>query len=82
MAVPISPGSLARRPRSPGCWARCHREAPIADQVVSIPAIINKIMVPRMCSLVSLLPPISASMRNEVRSSLGWAMWSSIWASM
>ncbi len=54
----------------------------MADQVVSIPAIISRTMVPRTSSMGSLFPSISESMSREVRSSLGWAMWSAIWASM
>jgi hypothetical protein len=54
----------------------------MADQVVSIPAIISRTIVPRMSSTGSLFPSISELMRREVRSSLGWATWSAIWASM
>jgi hypothetical protein len=46
-----------------GVWARCHRLEPIADQVVSMPAMINRPIVPRMWSSVSGSPSISASSR-------------------
>ena len=82
MAVSITSGSPATRRRSSGCWARCHNEAPMADQVVSMPAIMSSTIVPRTCSSCSLLPSISACRRNEVRSSRGRARWSSIWAFM
>jgi hypothetical protein len=38
----------------------------MADQVVSIPAIISKIMVPRICSSGSLRPSISAASSSAV----------------
>jgi len=56
----LDSGAHQRRVAGPACAGRrgagpgCHREAPMADQVVSIPAIISRIMVPRMCSPAQL----------------------------
>ena len=44
---PSASGSAARRLRSSGCCARCQSDAPIADQVVSMPATISSTIVPR-----------------------------------
>jgi hypothetical protein len=48
-------GSSTRRRRWSGCWARCHNVAPIADHVVSIPAMSRSAIVPTMWSLVERL---------------------------
>ena len=45
-AVGMRSGSDARRWRSSGCCAKCHSDAPIADHVVSMPAIISSTIVP------------------------------------
>ena len=70
------PGGCGRR----GAGARCQSDAPIADHVVSMPAIISSTIVPPTWSGSSCWPSISASSRKVVRSSRGSARWSSIWA--
>ena len=56
MAVGSASGEATRRSRSAGWPARCHSEAPIALQVVSMPAISSSTIVPTTWSGPSFWP--------------------------
>ncbi len=63
MAVGIRSGSATSRSRSSGVLARCQIDAPIALQVVSIPASNNSAIVPNTCRCEITSPSISAPNR-------------------
>ena len=65
--------------RSTALVARCHSDDPMPDQVVSMPAMRMRSTVPCTWCGVSFWPSISASSRNEMRSSRGFSTWSAMW---
>ena len=63
MATGMRSGSFTSRARSSGFFARCHNDEPMADHVVSIPAMSVRIIVPKMCSGANFCPITSTFKR-------------------